>query len=160
MVEEGDKLPRPRTDFVVANAVVKVAAATAVTNGSEKRQGMNNPAVRADRIRFVFVEVDELARVEVDEKLAVKGEIGRSAGKQVDVLAPDFLVIRARNGGGHIELEVVGFRGVIADPANTTGIVVEERGESIDESVVPPRMFEQFGKIKKARRSEPICFRN
>ena len=103
------------------------------------------PAVTADRIRRVFVEVDELARVEVDEKLAVKSEIGRSACEQRDVFAPDFLVIRASDSGWNVEIEVVGFGSVIANPANATGIVVQEFGEGVDESVVPPRMFEEFG---------------
>ena len=121
---------------------------------------MKNPTVRANGIRLVFAEVNELASVEVDEKLAVKGELGRIAGEQIDVLAPDFLVIRASDSGWNVEIEGVGFGSVIADPANATGVVVKEFGESIDESVVPPGMFEQFGEIKKARRSEPSCFRN
>ena len=146
LVEESDKLPSPRADLFVANAFVKVAAATVVANGSKERQGMKNPAVRADRIRFVFVEVNELARIEVDEKFTVKSEVGRSAGEQFDVFAPDLFVIGASNGGGNIEIEVVEFSGIIANPANATGVVVQEFGKSVDESVVPPRMFEQFGK--------------
>ena len=101
--------------------------------------------VTANGIRLVFVEVEELARVEVDEKLAVKNEVGRSAGAQRDVLAPNFLVIRSRDSGGDVEVEVVGFRGVIANPANATGIVVQERRKGVDENVIPLRMFEQFG---------------
>ena len=121
---------------------------------------MNNPAVTTNRGRLVFVEVDELARVEVDEKLAVKNEVGQSACEWIDVLAPNLFVIRASDSGGNFEFEIVGFSGIIADPADVTGVIVEEFGKSVDESVVPPGMFEQFGKIKKARRSEPICFRN
>jgi len=146
LVGNGNEMPSPDTDIFKAGVtLVEVAAATVIANRSEKRQWMNNPAVTANGIRLVFVEVEELTRVEVDEKLAVKSEIGRSACEQRDVFAPDFLVIRARNGSGNVEIEVVGFRGVIANPANATGIVVQERRESVDESVVPPRMFEEFG---------------
>ena len=138
-------MPCPRADFVVANAFVKVTAATVIANRSKQRQGMNNPAVTANGSRLVFVEVEELACVEVDEKIAVENEIGRSACEQIDVFSPDFLVIRASDSGGHIELEIVGFRGVIANPANATGIVVQERRKGVDENVIPLRMFEQFG---------------
>ena len=64
MVEESDKLPSPRADLFVANAFVKVAAATVVSNSSKERKRMNNPAVRANGIRLVFAEVNELARFE------------------------------------------------------------------------------------------------
>lgn len=46
--------------------------------------------------------------------------------------------------GIDFEMKVVRLSGVIADPAHSFLFVEENRGEGVDERIVPPRMLHEF----------------
>lgn len=105
---------------------------------------MNEPAVVALRFLFVLVEINELVSVEVDEELMFEREIGVSNGNGFNVIAPNLIVGGRVQSGINEEMKVVQLVGIITYPAHAFLFVEEQRGEGIDERIIPPGMFHEF----------------
>ena len=97
---------------------------------------MNSPTVIIFRFRFVLVKVDVFFRVVVDQKFIVKSEVGVLAGEVSYPIAPDLFVIRTHNADGQVEVEVVGVSCIVADPAHSARIFIQEFGKGVDERIL------------------------
>ena len=87
----------------------------------------------AHNLHELLVQVDKLTRVVVNEEFIVEREVGGLAGEVSYTIAPNLFVIRTYDSDGQVEVEVVGFRCVIANPANSTGNFVEKFRKGVDE---------------------------
>ena len=140
-------MPSPNPDvFVTSIALMEVTATTIIADCSEQRQRVNNPAVFIYRRRLVFRQIDKLLGVVIKEKFAVKSEVRERNGISVNGFAPDFLVAGHVESRTILEVKIIGFISIIADPADSTWFVVQKLGEGIDERILPPRMFQKLCK--------------
>jgi len=124
---------------------VEVAKTAIIADSSKERQGVNSPAVFINRSNFVFVQVDVLLGVKVDEELVIKREINGFRLVEFNIIAPDLLIVRCMQGGIDREIEVLIIVGIVANPANAALLVEKAFGERVDEGIFPPRMFQKFG---------------
>ena len=73
---------------------------------------MDSPTVLINRSGFVFVQVDILLGVKVDEEFVIKREVNGFRRQEFDGIAPDFLISWSMQSGIDREIEVCALIGL------------------------------------------------
>jgi len=124
---------------------VEVTESSVITDSSEERQGVDSPTFFISGSGFVFVQVDILLGVKVDEEFVIKREVNGFRRQEFNIIVPNFLIVRSMQGGIDREIEVLIIVGIVTDPANAAFLIVKAFSERVDEGIKPPRMFHKFG---------------
>ena len=87
---------------------------------------MNAPTVLISASCFVFVQVDELLCVVIEEKFAVKGKVGGRYADSENGVAPDFAIAWNIESGALRKVEVVRLISIIAAPNHAARLVINQ----------------------------------